>query len=297
MPNEETSHPNLAKIKPWDQSKFMAQFHRRATGGDLDLTKKCKDVALKNGGDLTGVGDARSSDWDFVQKGFRPVDLMPNASRIFTALVARYDFLMDESQMNIRVLAEEFQTKSTAMRALMAVARYLEKQGYSVVLCRQMGNDFQAWRIHQPNQAAIYKHFWWAPLSTKHLGVTSGLGRMGLNNLLITEDFGPRVHLFAFLTNAPLVPDPIWPEEICLEKKGTACGKCYQTCPTGALHGNGSFEAQRCFAFGNETYGVPLTYVYWKPCPSPCVTACPIGNGYPRRPKNSHPYYKLPQES
>jgi epoxyqueuosine reductase QueG len=287
-------YPDEKSIHKWNQEEFMQQFYRRATDGDSALTQKCKDIALKHGADMVGVGDGRSSDWDLVHKGFRPIDYMPEVSRIFTGLVARYDFLMDETEMHIRVLAEEFQTKPAAMNSIMAVARFLEQEGYQSILCRAVGNDFQSWRLQSPQQAKIFKHFWWAPLSTKHLAVTSGLGRMGMNNLLLTEDFGPRVHTFAFLTDAPLIPNPIWPEEICLEKKGEPCGKCYKTCPSGALHGDGSFEAQRCFSYGNEVYGVPLTYVFWKPCPSPCVTACPIGNEDPRRPKTPHPYYQFP---
>jgi epoxyqueuosine reductase QueG len=295
MTTVKAPYPQVDQIKPWDQEEFMKLFHRRSSEGDLELTKKCKEIAIKAGGELAGIGDIHSSDWDHVQKGFRPVDYMPHGSRIFSTCVARYDFLMDESEMNIRVLAEEFQTKPAVRRASSAVARYLEKQGYQVVNHGAMGNDFQAWRIHNPRQAKIFRHFWWGTVSEKHIAVSCGLGRLGVNNIFMTQDFGPRVHLSSFLTDAPLIPEPIWPEEICLEKKGIPCGKCYTACPAGALHGDGSFESQRCFAYGNESFGVPLTYVYWKPCPSPCVTACPVGGEtHLRRSKKPHPTYTLP---
>ncbi|MHA2407326.1 MAG: 4Fe-4S binding protein [Candidatus Ranarchaeia archaeon] len=288
--------PDPAKIKPWNQEEFMAQFHRRATEGDPDLTKKCHEIAMKNGADLTGVGDARSSDWDYVQKGFRPVDYMPSATRIFALVSHRYDFPMDEGEMNLRVLCEEFLLSATRQRAMRSVAVFLEDEGYNVTLHGAgPGNDFQAWRIHQPLHAKEFKHFWWGSISEKHIQVSCGLGRMGVNNLFMTADFGPRVWGASFLTDAPLVPSPIWPEEICLEKKGIECGLCYEHCPVGAIHGDGAFDGPRCFTYGNEVYGVPLVYVYWKPCPSPCVTSCPVGNKHPRRSKTHHPYLKFPE--
>lgn len=71
-----------------------------------------------------------------------------------------------------------------------------------------------------------------APLSLAHAAVEAGLGTLGLNLMLLTPEFGPRVLLGAVLTSAELQPDRPLDHPLCL---GEACGRCLLACPADAI--------------------------------------------------------------
>lgn len=70
------------------------------------------------------------------------------------------------------------------------------------------------------------------PLSLPHAAVEAGLGTLGLNLMLLTPEFGPRVLLAGVLTSAPLEPDRPLDAPLCL---GEACGRCLLACPGDAI--------------------------------------------------------------
>jgi hypothetical protein len=57
--------------------------------------------------------------------------------------------------------------------------------------------------------------------------VAAGLGEFGLNNLLLTPQYGPRVRLESMITTAELAPDPLCEGPICLGVD--ACGVCLES--------------------------------------------------------------------
>jgi len=65
------------------------------------------------------------------------------------------------------------------------------------------------------------------------IGVAAGLGELGMSGLLLTPQFGPRQRVVGVVTDAPIPISPIYNgPDLC-----TRCGKCVETCPTHALHG------------------------------------------------------------
>lgn len=69
-------------------------------------------------------------------------------------------------------------------------------------------------------------------LSLPHAAVEAGLGTLGLNLMLLTPEYGPRVILTAVLTEARLEPDQRLTTPLCL---GEACGRCLLACPGDAI--------------------------------------------------------------
>lgn len=63
--------------------------------------------------------------------------------------------------------------------------------------------------------------------------VAAGLGTWGLNEMVLTRPFGPRVAFSSLLTDLPLEPDPPLDEELCLGLH--ACGRCAAVCPANAI--------------------------------------------------------------
>ncbi len=98
-----------------------------------------------------------------------------------------------------------------------------------------------------------YSVGWWrseelsADFSHRHAAVAAGLGEFGLNGLLLTPEFGPRQRLISMITDAPLVPDPLYTgPKLC---RTDVCGQlCIKLCPSGALAGT-----QSC-AIGNRVF-------------------------------------------
>jgi len=65
-------------------------------------------------------------------------------------------------------------------------------------------------------------------LSLPHAAVEAGLGTLGLNEQLLTPQFGPRVVLTAVLCSVDVECDHPMGEALCL---GPECGRCLKACP------------------------------------------------------------------
>lgn len=78
----------------------------------------------------------------------------------------------------------------------------------------------------------------------------AGLGFIGRNGLLITEEYGSFVYLGEIVTNIVFEPD---------EPGVFGCGdctRCVTACPTKALLGDGRMNAQRCLSYQTQTKGL-----------------------------------------
>ncbi|EOH92680.1 tRNA epoxyqueuosine(34) reductase QueG [Enterococcus villorum] len=78
----------------------------------------------------------------------------------------------------------------------------------------------------------------------------AGLGFIGRNGLLITEEFGSFVYLGEIVTNIVFEPD---------EPGVFGCGdctRCISACPTKALLGDGRMNAQKCLSYQTQTKGI-----------------------------------------
>lgn len=78
----------------------------------------------------------------------------------------------------------------------------------------------------------------------------AGLGFIGRNGLLITEEFGSYVYLGEIITNLDFsadIPIPFGCGE---------CTRCIDACPTGALLGDGRMNAKQCLSYQTQTKGM-----------------------------------------
>lgn len=69
-------------------------------------------------------------------------------------------------------------------------------------------------------------------LSLPHAAVEAGLGTLGLNEQLLTPEFGPRVVLTAVMCSANVEADQPRARGLCL---GPSCGRCLSACPADAV--------------------------------------------------------------
>jgi epoxyqueuosine reductase len=120
------------------------------------------------------------------------------------------------------------------------------------------------------------------PFSIKRAAVEAGLGWIGKSSLLVTPEHGPRVRLFALLTDAG-APEP-GPQ---VENGCGVCMACVDSCPYGCLTGNsfnaGSprdelIDAGKCSAIMEEL-GEHLGH---KHSCGVCLLSCPLGRIHTR---------------
>ncbi|MGQ9787768.1 MAG: 4Fe-4S double cluster binding domain-containing protein [Candidatus Hadarchaeaceae archaeon] len=216
-------------------------------------------LALKLGADLAGFGTAEAM--DDAPVGHRARDFLPNAKTIISAAV-RINY---SAVAGLPLTRREYVNANDSSRALLndvicRVARHLEEEGYSAIPFLE-GTDYKVLM---------------GDLSLKHAAVVAGLGEFGLNNLLLTPRFGPRVLLGAVVTEASLVPDKPLKVQLC-----DLCGACLRACPIGAIKESedydrrkgGTIDKYKCSYYIREVLGPD--YGHYS-C-GLCVKACPVG--------------------
>jgi epoxyqueuosine reductase len=98
---------------------------------------------------------------------------------------------------------------------------WLEDAGYPAIIVPPTHVD--PWR-YQGDPGKHQKPL----LSLPHAAVEAGLGTLGLNEQLLTPQFGPRVLLTAVLCSVEVQCDEPMREALCL---GPECGRCLKACP------------------------------------------------------------------
>jgi epoxyqueuosine reductase QueG len=158
-----------------------------------------------------------------------------------------------------------------------------------------------------------YKRASYGRLSTRHLGVESGLGTLGLEVNILTAEYGPRIYLTGILSELALEADVPMTEQVCI---GESCSRCLHSCPGDAVLHFGIDKracAQHAQEFGFSTImkfldrvfdeqerGAPTDQLvamaksrdhfgFWQgllrvvgsfgDCPR-CLAVCPVGNDY-----------------
>ncbi|MDD3754622.1 MAG: 4Fe-4S binding protein [Methanobacterium sp.] len=144
------------------------------------------------------------------------------------------------------------------------IANYLTLKGYpSIYLPRDGYGDID---ILLKRPLAFFSH--------KHAAFLAGLGSFGLNNVLLTPEFGPRVRFTSIFTTAKIKRDPISGEDLC-----TRCLSCADQCPVKAIESKYPPENStpppinkiKCAKRSKK-----LRKQYNSPC-GICIKVCPVG--------------------
>lgn len=118
------------------------------------------------------------------------------------------------------------------------LAYHLEEKDYMAVALPSLIMDFKSRPAAQSLRAAGRNELSNTPAGQGSLylrlaAVEAGLGTLGLNTMLLTPRFGPRVYLCGMMTNLEIEPDEPLGEELCLGLE--ACGRCAAVCPADAI--------------------------------------------------------------
>ncbi len=136
-----------------------------------------------------------------------------------------------------------------------SIARFLEKKGFKAY--HQMAST-----------GGTDTRYLMGLLSLKHMAVQAGLGVLGYNSLLITQEFGPRLRLAAIVTNAEMKPDTPINKNFCK----TCQNPCISLCPAKALKKPSRESHYELNKFACSQY------LSTRPTCSICLKVCPVGS-------------------
>ncbi|AEH61194.1 4Fe-4S ferredoxin iron-sulfur binding domain protein [Methanosalsum zhilinae DSM 4017] len=225
-----------------------------------DITKSLIDNAFASGVDFIGITDPSC----FEKKdytGNRPQDVMPDLKSVVILGVAvpkgSFNTLPEgRAEYTNTLLAATATLRIVAYR----LARLIESKGYMATISPSEGSEFGYWYADRRTLKANF--------SFKYAAYHAGLGNFGMNHLLITEDFGPKVRMTALLTDAPLESGTAELPFINQECKN--CMKCIEICPAKALTSEGTIHRERCAEYMfNELGGLRCGL---------CIKICPLEN-------------------
>ena len=173
-----------------------------------------KEKASALGADLVGIADGAALDTSHITEhdGGRIIvlglRLQAGTSRILP-WNDRNKYYNDE--LSITFLEE----------VALELVYWLEDAGYPAIIVPPSHVD--PWR-YQGDPAKHQEPL----LSLPHAAVEAGLGTLGLNQQLLTPQFGPRVVLSAVLSTLEVECDRPTTQALCL---GPQCGRCLKSCP------------------------------------------------------------------
>ncbi len=203
-------------------------------------------AALASGFDLCGIAaaqpgpeDTRLKEWldagfhgdmAYMERRRAPDEIVPGCRSVI-ALATNY-YTPDEHAAGPRV------------------SRYAWGEDYHLVMKRQLDRLLPLLQqLHPAEQFRAYSDT--GPLLEKAWAERAGIGWIGKNGCLITQEFGSWVFLATVLTTAALTPGASH-----ADRCGT-CTRCLSSCPTDAFVQPRVIDARRCIPY--------LTIEQWKP--------------------------------
>ena len=140
------------------------------------------------------------------------------------------------------------------------LANFLNERGHSSLFVPRDG--YSGIKSLLKNPVAFFSH--------RHAALLAGLGTFGVNNTLLTPEFGPRVRFGSVFTSAEIPPDPMQENELC-----TKCMHCVAMCPVRALNNEkypqGLTDKKACASHSAELNRRGIS-----PC-GICIKVCPVG--------------------
>jgi epoxyqueuosine reductase len=230
-------------------------------GSNAELKLRIKQFCLNAGADIIGFAPvARWDEYNEVPPDFRPRALWEPARSVIVIGVSMPLPIVETTPSFLHK-----ETYVAANRILDDLAfnlvRFLNRQGQAAYFFTRDG--FASLRLLKDRPQAAFSHV----MAAKY----AGLGTIGLNNCLLTPEFGPRVRFVSVFTAAILEPDPVMEKDLCI--KCEACAKC---CPVNALTLRedqviGNYDKIACIDRHIELDADKVS-----PC-GICTKVCPIG--------------------
>jgi len=232
-----------------------------STMNDLlqSLKEKCKSLDIP----LVGIADVKR--WEnppfqpWMPREFFPQSIFPEAKSVIViglpvalpVLETSPSIFYRELYMTVNSLLDQYSYR---------LANFLNICGYPSIFIPRDG--YAGIDVLLTNPIAFFSH--------RHAALLAGLGSFGVNNMLLTPEYGPRVRFGSIFTAAELPGDPLLDRDLC-----TRCMRCVRMCPASALkeqdYPAGLTEKKSCAAHSSELNRQGIS-----PC-GICIKVCPVG--------------------
>lgn len=198
----------------------------------MHVEQNIKRWALYKGADLAGI--TSTDRLAGAPEGFRPEDSLPGAKSVIS-LARQYP----KGLIDVKSAAAYFHFMKQEYIRLEAIAvnlaLYIEAQTGGKAVPIPADIPYENWN---PDEM-----FGRPDLSHKHVAEAAGLGAIGRNTLLITPQYGNRVHLISIITDIALEPD-IAIKDI-VPQCPSSCDACIKACPVSAIK-DGRVDQKTC---------------------------------------------------
>ena len=193
---------------------------------DISLTQKIKSFSINEGASLVGI--ASVSRWDKAPIQHSPVGIFPKAKSVIVCGMHIPDACVElGAEDDVRISGLAFVQGSATLtldHLAFKIARFIEELGWKTVPVP--ATALWNYRV-QPGA----ERGWMADMCHYYAAACAGLGEIGWNNLCITPQYGTRQRFISIITEAELVPDPLYSGDPLCDK----CLLCAKNCPTGAF--------------------------------------------------------------
>lgn len=140
------------------------------------------------------------------------------------------------------------------------IATFLTGRGYPSVWVPRDG--YGTVSILKEKPVAFFSH--------RHAAYLAGLGSFGVNNMILTRQYGPRIRFASIFTTAELPAGEVSGDDLCVR-----CMRCVTECPVQALDGR-DYPAGLTDKSACATRAEALSGRFISPC-GICIKVCPVG--------------------
>ena len=249
----------------------------------MDLTSEITTMAKSAGASLVGV--ASVDRFDGAPQGHHPCALLPGARAVVTFGIRILDRVLEWPDL---LEGSPFFPESMRKEALHKL--FYLRSGYDVIndrlndIALTLANFLEDGGHRSLYFPATYGHLAQTGgmaqvpgmLSQRHAAVRAGLGEFGLNNVVITERYGPRIRFNSVVTAAELVASPLAERKICT---GVSCSLCVTECGPGAIRVLPSASDERVWLdpVSRTDWGACREHREPMACAGRCLRVCPVG--------------------
>ena len=193
---------------------------------NFKLTSKVKEYAYSIGADLVGIANIER--FDNAPTMMSPQGILPTAKSVIVLAIHHPDACIElggePEPQDIGPYAVQYVMNNKLDYMSFKIGRYLEDLGFAAIPIAS--SNIWRYRAYKELDAVF------APdISHIYAAVAAGLSELGWSGLSLTPEYGARNRFTSIITDAELVPDPLYNgKKLC-----DMCGECIKNCPTDAF--------------------------------------------------------------
>lgn len=188
---------------------------------------------------IFGTADAKNIEFLTLKKSVRETHVLPTDLLASAESIIAYFLPFDESVAKSNVEGY-YASREWALAYIETNTLIADLNTYIIKHLQSLG--YQATAIpatHNFDEVTLMSDW-----SHRHVAAFAGIGKFGLNNMLITES-GCAGRIGTIITSLSLEPSQVSDEEKCLYYKNATCGVCVKKCPKDAFEKG--YDRSKCY--------------------------------------------------